>query len=264
VPPDRATDFDLERIIADTFVEQVQYHETIDSTSTAALESSQHLNSQTPLLVLASQQTAGRGRGSNTWWSATGSLTFSLLLDPANLGIVQRDWPRASLTTGLAICLALDELLDDQLFSLKWPNDVLLNDRKISGILVEAGAAAAGQLVIGIGINVNNSFQDAPDPLPMTATSLIDTAEREFALEAVLVSVLQQLERQLERLSSHDPALAADWQQRSALNGRTVEVITEKHSRQGICQGIDEHGALILETTEGPVQIFAGLVREVE
>ncbi|MFP6669779.1 MAG: hypothetical protein VB857_00065, partial [Pirellulaceae bacterium] len=98
MPPDRATDFDLERIIADTFVEQVQYHETIDSTSTAALESSQQVNLQTPLLVLADQQTAGRGRGSNTWWSATGSLTFSLLIDPAILGIDQREWPQASLT----------------------------------------------------------------------------------------------------------------------------------------------------------------------
>lgn len=264
MPPDRATDFDLERIIADTFVEQVQYHETIDSTSTAALESSQQVNSQTPLLVLAGHQTAGRGRGSNRWWSAAGSLTFSLLLDPAILGIDQRDWPQASLTTGLAICLALDELLDDQLFSLKWPNDVLLNDRKISGVLVEAGAAAAGHLVLGIGINVNNSFQDAPDPLPMTATSLIDTREREFPLEEVLVSVLQQLARQLERLSSHDPTLATDWQQRSSLTGRTVEVVTEKHRRQGICQGIDEEGALILATTEGTARIFAGLVQEVE
>jgi len=264
VPSDRATSFDLERIIADTFVEQIQYHETIDSTSTAALATSGQVDLRPPLLVLAGQQTAGRGRGSNTWWSATGSLTFSLLLDPANLGIVQRDWPRVSLSTGLAICLALDELLDDQLCSLKWPNDVLLNDRKISGILVEAGAGAAGKLVIGIGINVNNSFQDAPAPLPVTATSLVDSAQQNFSLEDVLVRVLQQLARQLDRLANQDPTLAADWQQRSVLNGRTLEVTTEKHSHRGICQGIDEQGALILETTEGPLQIFAGLVREIE
>ena len=261
--PDRATGFDLERIIADTFVEQVQYHETIDSTSTAALATSGQADLQLPLLVLAGQQTAGRGRGSNTWWSATGSLTFSLLFDPATLGIVQRDWPRLSLSAGLAICLALDELLGDQLCSLKWPNDVLLQNRKISGILVEAGAGAAGNLVIGIGINVNNSFQDAPDPLPATATSLIDFAKQHFSLDEVLVCVLQELARQLDRLANQDSTLAADWQQRSALNGRTLEVVTEKHSRQGICQGIDEQGALILETTEGPLQIFAGLVREI-
>jgi len=264
VPSDRATGFDLERIIADTFIEQVQYHETIDSTSTAALTTSGQADLQLPLLVLAGQQTAGRGRGSNTWWSATGSLTFSLLLDPTTLGLVQRDWPRASLSTGLAICLALDELLGTPSCSLKWPNDVLLNDRKISGILLEAGAATAGNLVIGIGINVNNSFRDAPAPLPATATSLVDSVNQNFSLEKVLIRVLQELARQLDRLANQDTTLATDWQQRSALNGRTLEVVTEKHTRQGICQGIDQHGALILETMEGPVQIFTGQVRAIE
>ncbi|HIA20802.1 MAG TPA: biotin--[acetyl-CoA-carboxylase] ligase, partial [Planctomycetaceae bacterium] len=213
MPPDRATDFDLERIIADTFVEQVQYHETIDSTSTAALESSQQVNLQTPLLVLAGQQTAGRGRGSNTWWSATGSLTFSLLIDPAILGIDQREWPQASLTTGLAICLALDELLDDQLLSLKWPNDVLLNDRKISGVLVEVAPRSPRGLVIGIGINVNNSCQSGPAELQSLATSMADASKQEFELDQVLIRVLQQLEKQLTRLINHDPNLIDDWQQ---------------------------------------------------
>ena len=264
MPPDRDIGFDLDRIIADTFVEQVQYHETIDSTNTAALAASEQVDLQLPLLVLAGQQTAGRGRGSNTWWSATGSLTFSLLLDPTNLGILQRDWPRVSLTTGLAICLTLDEFLRDQSCCLKWPNDILLNDRKICGILVEAGVGAAGKLVIGIGINVNNSFQNAPDPLPATATSLVDSRQQESSLDEVLVHVLQQLAEQLDRLASQDPGLAADWQKRSALNGQNLEVVTEKRSYRGTCQGIDEHGALILETQDGLEQLFTGQVRTIK
>jgi len=265
VPSDRDTGFDLDRLVAETFVAQVQFHETIDSTNTAALAASEQEDLQLPLLVLAGEQTAGRGRGSNTWWSATGSLTFSLLLNPSNLGLEQRDWPRVSLTTGLATCLALDEFLAaESSCSLKWPNDVLLHDRKISGILVEAGVGAAGNLVIGIGINVNNSFQDAPDPLPTTATSLIDSTQQEFSLDAVLVQVLQQLQRQLDRLANHDPALPADWQQRSALNGRTLEVVTEKRSYRGTCQGIDEHGALTLKTEDGLEQLFSGQVQSIE
>lgn len=264
MPSDRDTGFDLDRLITDTFVAQVQFHETIDSTNTAALAASDQDDLQLPLLVLTGQQTAGRGRGSNTWWSAPGSLTFSLLLNPSNLGIMQQDWPRISLTTGLATCLALEEFLGDHSCFLKWPNDVLLHDRKISGILVEAGAGAAGNVVIGIGINVNNSFQDAPDPLPTTATSLIDSTQQEFSLDAVLVQVLQQLQRQLDRLANHDPALPADWQQRSALNGRTLEVVTEKRSYRGTCQGIDEHGALMLKTEDGLEQLFSGQVQSIE
>ena len=77
MPSDRDTGFDLDRLGAETFVAQVQFHETIDSTNTAALAASEQEDLQLPLLVLAGEQTAGRGRGSNTWWSATGSLTFS-------------------------------------------------------------------------------------------------------------------------------------------------------------------------------------------
>ncbi len=265
MPSDRDTGFDLDRLVDETFVAQVQFHETIDSTNTAALAASEQEDLQLPLLVLAGEQTAGRGRGSNTWWSATGSLTFSLLLNPSNLGLEQRDWPRVSLTTGLATCLALDNFLAaESSCSLKWPNDVLLHDRKISGILVEAGIGAAGNLVIGIGINVNNSFQDAPDPLPTTATSLIDSTQQEFSLDAVLVQVLQQLQRQLDRLANHDPALPADWQQRSALNGRTLEVVTEKRSYRGTCQGIDEQGSLTLKTEDGLEQLFSGQVQSIE
>ncbi len=259
MPSDRATGFDLERIIADTFIEQVQYHETIDSTSTAALATSGQANLQLPLLVLAGQQTAGRGRGSHQWWSATGSLTFSLVINPSDLGIEPQDWPRASLTTGLALCLALDELLESPALTMKWPNDVFLDQRKISGILLEG---TAGKLVIGIGINVNCSFQEAPAPLPSTATSLFDVTGRKFSLDDVLIRILQQLDQQLRRLACNDTTLLTDWQQRCQLTGRTLEVSTGNQQVTGVCQGIDQQGALLLMTETGLVPIVSGTITE--
>jgi BirA family biotin operon repressor/biotin-[acetyl-CoA-carboxylase] ligase len=261
VPPDAVAPFDLERIVAETWVQQVQYHESVDSTNTTALAACLQENLDTPLLVLAAQQTAGRGRGSHQWWSATGSLTFSLVINPSDLEIEPRDWPKASLTTGLALCLALDELLESPALTLKWPNDVFLDRRKISGVLLEG---TAGRLVIGIGINVNCSFQDAPAPLPSTATSLFDATGKNFSLDDVLIRILQQLDQQLRRLACNDTTLLTDWQQRCQLTGRRLEVSTENRQVTGVCQGIDQHGALVLMTETGLVPVVSGTITELE
>ena len=259
--PDPVATFDLERVVAETLVQQVQYHESVDSTNTTALAACQQENLTTPLLILAGKQTAGRGRGSHQWWSTAGSLTFSLVINPSNLEIEPRDWPRASLTTGLALCLALDELLESPALTLKWPNDVLLDQRKISGILLEG---TAGRLVIGIGINVNCSFQEAPDSLRSTATSLLDATGRKFSLDDVLIRILQQLDQQLRRLACHDTTLLTDWQQRCQLTGRNLEVTTENRQFRGVCQGIDQHGALVLMTETGLVPVLSGTITELE
>ena len=261
MPPDAVAPFDLERIVAETWVQQVQYHESVDSTNTTALAACLQENLDTPLLVLAAQQTAGRGRGSHQWWSATGSLTFSLVINPSDLEIEPRDWPKASLTTGLALCLALDELLESPALTLKWPNDVFLDRRKISGVLLEG---TAGRLVIGIGINVNCSFQDAPAPLPSTATSLFDATGKNFSLDDVLIRILQQLDQQLRRLACNDTTLLTDWQQRCQLTGRRLEVSTENRQVTGVCQGIDQHGALVLMTETGLVPVVSGTITELE
>ena len=261
---DRAAAFDLERIVEETFVEQVRYHPSIDSTNTAALDYCQEADLQTPLLVIAAEQTAGRGRGSNTWWSAAGALTFSLVLDPVELNLLPRNWPKASLTTGLAICLALDHFLPDATSFLKWPNDVYLQSRKLSGVLVEVGPRSSQRLILGIGINVNNSCHSGPAELRALATSMTDATGKEFSLDQVLICVLQQLEKQLIRLINNDPILIEDWQQRCALTGHTVEVVTESRLTTGVCQGIDTDGALLLQTEKGRTRIFSGVVRKVD
>jgi len=254
------TDFDVDRIARDTFVADVLYHETIDSTNDAALELCRGEVVRSPFLVLTSRQTSGRGRGKNAWWSADGSLTFSLVINAENFRLPQELWPKTSLTTGLSVCLAIESLLDETDVVLKWPNDVLLHGRKVSGVLIEVGPRSSGMLVMGIGVNVNNAFTDAPSELKSKATSLLDTSGRKFDRTDVLVEVLKQIERQLSRLVARDPDLAADWQQRCALQGRIVEVDTGTRRTTGTCQGIDQDGALVLLTENGPVQVFGGTV----
>lgn len=254
--------FDVDRILRETFVAEVVYHETVDSTNNAALEHCRGDKVRSPFLVLTSRQTSGRGRGKNLWWSPGGSLTFSLAIDAEGFGLPAELWPKASLTTGLSVCLAIESLLagDESKVALKWPNDVHLQGRKLCGILIEVGPRSSGMLVIGIGVNVNNSFVEEPCELKSKATSLLDATGRRFNQTDVLTAVLKEIERQLSRLASADPGLAADWQTRCALRGRTVEVDTGKRRATGICLGIDEDGALVLSTNNGPKQIFGGTV----
>ena len=256
--------FDLERIIAETFVGEIDYHETVESTNDVALAHCRHRAVDGPLLVLASQQTRGRGRGANSWWSADGALTFSLIIEPARLGVSQERWPQASLTTGLSVCLALDNVVPGIGSALKWPNDVFLDGRKVCGILVEVGDGSTQSLVLGIGINVNNGFADAPAELTTIATSLADATGRAYDRTDVLITLLQQFETQFRRLAAADPQLPADWQQRCALRGLIVTIETQTDRTTGRCAGIDPQGALVLHTADGPAKFFGGVITRFE
>ncbi|NIL97779.1 MAG: biotin--[acetyl-CoA-carboxylase] ligase [Planctomycetales bacterium] len=252
--------FQKATIAAETFVRQIRQHESVDSTNNAALASCQTDRPQLPLLVLATRQTAGRGRGSNAWWSTHGALTFSLVIQPADLGIDPHLWPQASLTSGLAVCCAVDELLPHDQVLLKWPNDVYVRNRKVAGVLVELGPRANGTMVIGIGVNVNNTWQNAPAELQEIGTSLQDVTGQSLCLNQVLIAILRQLERQLTRLGHRDEQLAADWQRRCALAGKNVQIVSQGRHTTGACQGIDADGALLLQTADGLARFFSGVV----
>ena len=261
---DAQTELDWHDVVADTFVEQVHHRETVDSTNNVALKYCSRDDLQTPLLVIAEQQTSGRGRGANRWWSARGSLTFSLVIRPDDLGLVERKWPQISLTAGLSVCLAIKELVPDMGVSLKWPNDVYLKHRKISGMLIEVGPRLSQTLVIGIGVNVNNSLRMASHDVQAIATSLVDATGKEFKLSRILTGILLQLETQLGRLSGDDSGLAADWQRHCALLGQRLEIETGEKRFVGLCQGIDEEGALLLLTKDGSTRFFSGVVKRIE
>ena len=255
--------FDLQRIVDETFVRHVNYHESVESTNTKALDLCRRQTSlEGPLLILASEQTLGRGRGSNQWWSSDGALTFSLVINPQQLQLSEDRWPRASLTAGLSVCTALREILPQEVLTLKWPNDVHLNRRKVCGVLVEVGPRTSS-LVLGIGVNVNNSFEDAPPELSSIGVSMSDVSNRNFDLSEVLIRVLKQLDLQLSRLVDDDPVLPADWGACCALRGLTVQVDNATDSTTGVCQGIDGEGALVLLTEGGMVRLFGGVVARI-
>ena len=199
---------DLQRILDETFAAELQYHDRADSTNDLALAQAACYRGKLPLAILAEEQLGGRGRGANSWWADRGALTFSLLLDAAGDLLPQRSWPTASLLTGLAVAEACDQFVPAAKVGIKWPNDVFVEGRKVCGILVEPARDAPERLVLGIGVNVNNSTRHAPPELRSTATALCDVAGREISLPAVMIGILNRVAHWLARLESGEPDLA--------------------------------------------------------
>ena len=123
----------LQQIRRETFVADVEFHEQLSSTNDRAIEVANDPALLKPTLIVARDQTAGRGRGNNQWWSSEGALTFSLLLDGDASCHQQRPWSLVSLSMGVAICDAILALCPDLDVGLKWPNDVHILGRKVAG-----------------------------------------------------------------------------------------------------------------------------------
>jgi len=256
----RSQPFDLHRIRSSGLVREAEFHTEIGSTNDRAAELARRPLLGCPFLVLAARQTAGRGRGANRWWSAPGGLTFSLVLEARQSGLPMERWPQIALAAGAAVCEAIEQSIPDAAVGLKWPNDVYLAGKKASGILVEAPAVATGRLLVGIGVNVNNSFVNAPAELRPLATSMTDVARRAFDSTTVLLAILARFEFWLADLVSNERELFERWRTRCLLAGKRVRLSAGSRQVTGICQGIDDTGRLVLSTPEGIERHLSGTV----
>ncbi|HEX7079332.1 MAG TPA: biotin--[acetyl-CoA-carboxylase] ligase [Candidatus Eisenbacteria bacterium] len=213
------------------------------------------------LVVVAEEQTAGRGRLGRSWWDQPGdSLLFSLVLRPA---IAPARYPLFGIAMAAAVAEAGEEATGTAL-DVKWPNDVLWDGRKLCGILAEsrAGQAERPALVIGAGINVNQGAEAFPPEIRDRATSLRAAAGgRRVDRDALLASVLGRFDRY--RLEARDrgadslrEALAA----RLPRAGTPVRVAVGDRIVAGTVEGVTETGALrVREPKEGAlVTVSAG------
>lgn len=256
--------FDLARLSAHRLLAHVDYRTSLPSTNDRALRLAAEGNVPTPALALAGRQTAGRGRGANRWWSADGALTFSLLISRRWIGIDAVRLPQVSLTTAVAVTDALGQFAPNVPWRIKWPNDVLAGRRKVCGVLIEThnSVAAGDQLVvIGVGLNVNNSSHDAPEELRDSMTSLRDQTRVGTSLTDVLDTLLTSLQLRLRQLADRDRRLVDDWRSRCALSGQAIEFETGGHAIGGVCRGIDAEGRLTIEQSGRLHRISSGIVK---
>jgi BirA family transcriptional regulator, biotin operon repressor / biotin---[acetyl-CoA-carboxylase] ligase len=245
--------FDLSTIGETPGLAGLEFQPEIDSTNAWALRTLHDDSRALPLLFLTQQQTAGRGRGSNVWWSAPGALTFSLLVNtPSD--------PRLALVTGVAVCEALAACFAEGIFALKWPNDVYLNQRKVCGILVESPAQSGRRTIIGVGINVNNSFHTAPPELLTKATSMVDVAGGSFDMNEVLRTVVQRILHRVQQFSTGENSFDHDFRRYCLLTQKEVSIQSGRETISGRCEGIAADGSLLVRTEQGLRTMVSGVV----
>lgn len=251
---------DLDGVVAQSWLDRIEFHAECDSTNTRAMEIARQGESG-PLVVLAERQKAGRGRGGKSWWSGASGLTFSLLTGLAPVGSESRgsDSPRLSLAVGVALCEALEPFAGEQPVQLKWPNDIMVRGRKLGGILIEVPSGQPPRAVIGVGINVG-SLDQAPPEVQARAISLAELAE-EPPRVTLLQKVVEHLGQVLAQLRENPASLADRWRHHSFLDGRRVEIELPGGERlEGLAQSIDDQGALLVATDEGEERCPSGVV----
>lgn len=194
------------------------------------------------LIVLAECQTAGRGRRGAAWFSPAGeSLAFSVLLRPEEPKAL---WPRLALAAGLAVAEAVEACGAPA--GIKWPNDVWIGQRKVAGILVEAGSNFA---VVGIGLNVNST--GFPPEVSEIATSLKIETTQNFSRAEVLAAVIRKFSARRRQIDRDFDELISAVRLRCVLSGKRVSLTTAKGPRTGIVEGVAAGGELLLRTVEG-------------
>ncbi|MBA3823397.1 MAG: biotin--[acetyl-CoA-carboxylase] ligase [Ktedonobacterales bacterium] len=226
------------------------YEPVIPSTNTVAL---QRANAGAPAgtLVLTDAQPAGRGRQGRLWVTLPGQqILLSVLLFPT----YAPHW--LVLAAGLAVTEAVAaQGIAPGRVGLKWPNDVLLDDRKVAGILIETTTLPGNRLaaVVGLGMNVNGSLDPWPE-LASKATTLAAACGQTFAREPLIVAFLHELGGWAQRLAAdslaHQSLLAA-WRARLVTLGRPTTVHQGDELLAGIAGGVTDEGALLLDLPDG-------------
>src|SRR5579859_2296661 len=215
------------------------------------------------LMVVAEEQSAGRGRAGRRWITPAGSaLAFSLVLRPE---APTAQAARLSMLAGLAVCEGIEQAAGVPA-SLKWPNDILLAGQKVGGILVEAVSTSDGSerlefAVVGIGINVATAPGAGEVDFP--ATALNAQAWRTIERLDLLHAILERLEARYPALNAPDPLpLHADWSARLVWLGEPVVARTPSGEYAGRAESTDPDGALVIRLDSGQrVRVRAGDVR---
>ncbi len=210
------------------------------------------------IVVFAESQTQGRGRLGRKWWSLPGkSLLFSVLLRPD-----LRPQAATQLVVAAAVSLARASHQQTGLEAdIKWPNDILLRGKKVAGILTELSAELdhIKHVILGIGVDVNQTPADFHGEIRKSATSLKMETGAEVNRAALATAIMQALDQDYARVRAGQfAALASEWGQRCSTLGRRVTIRVGDRLIQGRAEALDHAGALLVRTQFGRLETIIG------
>jgi len=197
-------------------------------------------------VVVAGEQTKGRGRLKRIWLSSPGGLYFTVVLRPQIPAVISA---RVNFAAALVLVRTLRRMFAVEAM-VKWPNDILIGDRKLVGMLseMEAEADMVTFINIGVGINVNND----PTPDEVKASSLKKILGRNVARKSLLSEFLDEFESYMNGKSLDD--VISEWKQYTMTLNRHVRIVTANRTYQGLAVDVDENGALVLKLADGTNQ----------
>jgi len=210
------------------------------------------------VVVFAESQTRGRGRLGRKWLSpARRGLWFSVLLRP---GLRPQDATQLTVASATALRRALESHTGLKA-EIKWPNDILIDRRKVAGILTELSAELdrVKHLILGIGVDVNLNPGDFPSELRKVATSLKAELGKSVSRPALAVAILRELDHDYARIASgHFSAVADEWEHHCTTIGQDVVIRTGERQIRGRAESLGEDGALLLRTDHGHLERIVG------
>lgn len=204
-------------------------------------------------VIIAETQTRGKGRLGRKWASPRGGIWLSTILRPK---LSAKDIPKLTLTISLAVAKAINQLFNLKT-EVKWPNDVLINARKVCGILTEANTRGdkTNFVVVGIGINANIELDSLPKKVRENATSLKHVLKREIDREQFLRVLLEKFERYYVMLAKGKfNSVLKEWKSLCGFLNSYVEVASLEEKIEGWAIDVDENGALIIRLRDGTLR----------
>jgi len=229
------------------------FYDEVDSTNEQLLKDTSISNHGT--VLFADNQVKGRGRLDREWISEkNNSLTFSILLtENLSANVINL----INLAASIAVAQSLENLYQLDV-RLKWPNDVLVQTRKVCGILVESVSKGdtMERLVIGIGVNVNQPFFEGKFNVP--PTSIRKELGKVSSRERLIAEILNEFERILKKIKKDPSSVLNSWRSRCKMIGEKVKVVDGENTTYGIFEDIDEKGFLLLNDKDGVKKIFNG------
>ena len=225
--------------------DRIHYYPELSSTMDTARDLARK-NCPEFSVVVAGQQTAGRGRLNRQWLSDDGGLYFTVVLRPDMAVPISS---RVNFLASLTMARILRERFQIEAV-VKWPNDILVDERKLSGMLseLEAEAERVSFINVGMGINVNND----PAGVEPAAISLKTLLRREVSRIKLLAAFLDELETRLKNEDFEN--IVSDWKQYTITLQRRVRIVTRKETWEGLALDVDDNGALIVKLDDGTLK----------
>lgn len=255
--PDLLFSYEIRRDLKTKFVGGViSHYREVNSTQEIAKKLAAG-GSEEGTLVVAETQTAGKGRRNRNWFSPKGGIYLSIILRPK---LAPSQAPLMALLAGVAAAKTIRELYKLKA-ELKWPNDILVNDKKVGGVLIEIAAEtdAINWLVVGIGLNANTKTASFPPELRTTAVSLEEGCGRKIPRVELVRRLLEEIERLYLVFDNQGSApILEGWKSMTNTLGVPVRV-TNGEVIEGKAVDVDQDGALIIKTADGEIRrVVAG------